>query len=93
MTEIADGLVTRAADATRLVDRLVEGGLVTRHHSTADRRRVLVKVTAKGRAVFEAVTGEIKQVHREQFAHLDYAEMKTLIRLLNKLVWRPGDTS
>ena len=92
MSEVADGLVTRAADATRLVDRLVEGGFVTRRQSIEDRRKVIVRATAKGRKVFESVTAEIKEVHREQFASLSYDEVKTLINLLNKLVWRPGGT-
>ena len=52
MSEIADGLVTRAADSTRLVDRLVESGFVTRRQSAEDRRKVLVQITAKGRKVF-----------------------------------------
>ncbi len=90
MSEIADGLVTRAGDSTRLVDRLVDSGLVTRRQSSDDRRKVLVAATAKGRKVFEEVTAEIKSVHREQFSALSYDEVKTLITLLNKLVWRQG---
>lgn len=90
MSEIADGLVTRAADTTRLVDRLVEGGFVTRRQSSEDRRKVLVQITVRGRKVFEEVTAEIKSVHREQFSALSYQEVKTLIALLNKLVWRQG---
>jgi DNA-binding MarR family transcriptional regulator len=90
MSEIADGLVTRAADSTRLVDRLVESGFVTRRQSAEDRRKVLVQITAKGRKVFGEVTSEIKDVHREQFSPLSYDEVKTLINLLNKMVWRQG---
>ncbi|MGA7834811.1 MAG: MarR family transcriptional regulator [Acidimicrobiales bacterium] len=90
MSEVADGLVTRAADTTRLVDRLIDSGLVSRRQSSDDRRKVLVQATAKGRKVFEEVTVEIKSVHRKQFSSLSYDEVKMLIRLLNKLVWRQG---
>ena len=51
MRTVADGLLTRAADATRLVDRLARGGYVARAHSEEDRRVVLVRATRSGRAL------------------------------------------
>jgi DNA-binding MarR family transcriptional regulator len=87
MSEISDGLVTRASDTTRLVDRLVEAGLVSRSQSNEDRRKILINITKKGRTVFERVSPEIKLAHREQFSQLSESEMKQLIKLLNKVIW------
>ncbi len=88
MSEISDGMVTKTSDVTRLVDRLVQGGLVTRSQSANDRRKIMVAITNEGRAVFERVTPEIKFAHREQFGHLSDRELKQFIKTLNKIIWR-----
>lgn len=87
MGSLADGLLHRAADATRLVDRLVAAGLVTRAPSTSDRRVVLVSPTSRGREVFEVATARIKALHREQFGALTQHEIVEVTRLLNKAFW------
>ena len=46
--EIGARLVSRVPDVTRLVDRLEAEGLVARSRTSADRRVVLVGITAKG---------------------------------------------
>ena len=93
MGEIADGLLHRAADATRLVDRLVTAGLVSREPSPDDRRVVLVRPTARGREVFESVTVGVKALHREQWKVLDEHELLELTRLLNKALWGVASSS
>ena len=42
---IADGLLNRASDITRLVDRMERSGLAERLPNPADRRSVLVRAT------------------------------------------------
>jgi DNA-binding MarR family transcriptional regulator len=46
--EIADGLFFPASDVTRLLDRLVKRGLVTRKICTVNRRKMDVAITQKG---------------------------------------------
>ena len=87
MRFVADGLLTRAADATRLVDRLTRDGYVTRSHSEEDRRVVLVAATKSGRAVFKRLTEKIKKLHREQWNALSLSEIRELRRLLVKSLW------
>ena len=84
---ISDDLVTRTADVSRLVTRLECAGLVTRRPSAEDRRVTLVRPTAAGRRVFDRTTDRIKALHREQFADLDDAELRTLHGLLNRVLW------
>lgn len=95
MGALADGLLTRAADATRLVDRLLAAGLVTRSPSPEDRRVVLVAPTDLGRRAFERVTSEIKALHRRQWGALEVGELRELVRLLNKARFfnQPGSDS
>jgi DNA-binding MarR family transcriptional regulator len=87
MGALADGLLTRAADATRLVDRLVKLRLATRTSSRSDRRVVLVSATSKGHQLFARLTDEIKALHREQWAALTDEELREVTGLLNRALW------
>jgi DNA-binding MarR family transcriptional regulator len=88
---VADGLLNRAADVTRLVDRLERSGLVERLPNPADRRSVLVRATTAGRDAFAAVTPALQAFHRRQWAHLSAEEIETLHALLGKALW--GDAT
>ncbi|MFI5936508.1 MarR family winged helix-turn-helix transcriptional regulator [Actinoplanes sp. NPDC051494] len=76
--------VTRAAMTARL-DRLTRAELITREVEPQDRRRVVVRPTAAGRAAWE------KHIHAgmardwELFAALDIDELKQLNTLLRKV--------
>lgn len=93
MGSLADGLLNRASDTTRLVDRLLAQGLVTRRPSDEDRRVVLVKVTPRGREVFEVLASRIKTLHRAQWRALSQNEIKDLTRLLNKALWSSAESA
>ena len=84
---IADGLLNRASDITRLVDRLERSGLAERLPNPADRRSVLVRATPAGRRVFAAVTPQLQEFHRRQWSNLSTAEVDTLNQLLAKALW------
>ena len=84
---VADGLLNRASDVTRLVDRLERAGLVERLPNPADRRSVLVRATAEGQRVFAAVTPKLQDFHRRQWSHLAPDEIDTLHVLLAKALW------
>lgn len=87
MGAVADGLLNRAADATRLVDRLEKAGLAERLPNPADRRSVLVRSTADGRRVFAAVTPRLQEFHQRQWSHLSATELEQLEGLLLKALW------
>jgi DNA-binding MarR family transcriptional regulator len=91
MRVVADGILTRSADATRLVDRLAKDGYVERANSAEDRRVVLIRPTRSGRAVFKRITAAIKELHRSQWEPLTGAELRELRRLLVKTLW--GDAA
>lgn len=87
MGEIADGLVNRASDLTRLVDKMERQSLVRRRADPDDRRRMIVNVTAAGRKVFDRLTPRIKELHVAQMAGLTEREKSDLVALLNKALW------
>ncbi|MGH9113873.1 MAG: MarR family winged helix-turn-helix transcriptional regulator [Acidimicrobiales bacterium] len=87
MGAIADGLLNRAPDTTRLVDRLEQAGLAERYHSPQDRRVVLVRATAAGHQLFAVLTARVKEFHRSQWAALTRGELEQLDALLAKALW------
>ena len=56
MTDLAGALDVAPSTAGRMCDRLVRKGLIRRHRARADRRAVLVSVTAAGRQVVDQAT-------------------------------------
>jgi DNA-binding MarR family transcriptional regulator len=90
--EIADGLITRASDATRLIDRLEAAGLVERLRHPDDRRSVLVRATTAGKRVFKTAAPQIDRYHAEAWSNLTNTELITLDRLLIKALWNNPDT-
>lgn len=81
---IAERMVYRVPDITRLVDRLEAAGLVERARIAEDRRVVLVRITPAGRDVLATLDAPVLELHRAQFAHFTRKELLELIRLLNK---------
>ena len=56
---------------TRLVDRMVEAGLVARQNCPSDRRSIYVVLTPEGQAVLDrAVAAHIDGIDRHLVAHL-----------------------
>jgi DNA-binding MarR family transcriptional regulator len=84
--EISDRMITRVPDITRLLDRLVEKGLVDRRRCESDRRAVISLVTPAGLALLEAVDGRLQNQIRKNFHSLDSAEIDRLDTLLTKLL-------
>lgn len=79
---VAERLVTRVPDITRLVDRLEAAGLVKRERCTEDRRVVYVSITPKGLALLATLDEPIRETHRAQLAHMPRKELIELSRLL-----------
>jgi DNA-binding MarR family transcriptional regulator len=52
---VADALQVHASNATRTVDRLVQGGLLLRRESPVDRRHVELTLTRAGRTLVRSV--------------------------------------
>lgn len=71
---------------TNRIDRLVEHGLVERLPSPGDRRGVLVRLTARGRAQVDAALSELLDVERGLLAGLTRADRVRLAGLLHDVI-------
>ncbi|MCO8276069.1 MarR family transcriptional regulator [Actinoplanes sp. TRM 88003] len=84
--QLADGArVTRAAMTSRL-DRLVAAELVTRENDETDRRRVLIRPTAAGRAIWSKYIFEGMARDQGLLKALSHEELIQLNGLLRKVV-------
>lgn len=79
---LADRLVSRAPDITRMLDKLEQPGYVTRVRPPENRRQVLVAITAKGSALLDQIAGPLRECHARQLGHLSKANLKQLSTLL-----------
>jgi DNA-binding MarR family transcriptional regulator len=75
-------LVSRAADMTRLLDKLEEQGFVARQRCSENRRVVYVSITAAGVAVIDRLAADVKRLGKDQLGHLDRGTLRTLIDIL-----------
>jgi DNA-binding MarR family transcriptional regulator len=82
---IAEQLLNRVPDITRLLDRLEQAGLIRRERCCADRRVVRTYLTDAGRARVEAVREPLAAALKARFGHMSAEELQQLSVLLTKL--------
>ena len=86
MRVLADELCLRGSTATGLVDQLERRGLVARHRNRADRRVVLVALTAKGRRCLEEMREQKRVSLMRGFGRHSAAERERFLESVEKLV-------
>ena len=91
MCELADFLHLKSSTATGLTDRLVRRGLVARRRSPADRRVVLVTLTAQGRRVMDRLNDHKRKVLHRGFSPLSPVERSQYLGMIEKMLARLTD--
>ena len=81
---VADRMLTREPDITRLFDRLVRAELVERTRCEADRRVVWVNLTTTGRELVDKLDRPVMMLHRKQLGHLGVRKLRLLSELLEE---------
>ncbi|HEX7693413.1 MAG TPA: MarR family winged helix-turn-helix transcriptional regulator [Sphingomonas sp.] len=71
ITQLAERLLTKVNSTVELVQRLQHAGLVDRARSDADRRRIELKLTAKGEDLVERLTALQLREHRRNLPELE----------------------
>jgi DNA-binding MarR family transcriptional regulator len=80
--EVSQRLLNRMPDATRLLDRMEQAGLVSRERSVTDRRLVTTRITKKGRDVVDGLDEATDEQHEKSLGQLTEQQLRTLIKLL-----------
>ena len=82
MAALAAALDVAPSTAGRMCDRLVRRGLIRRHRARADRRAVLVSVTAAGRLVVDQATARRRALIGEILGRLPASRQHAVARAL-----------
>ena len=80
--EVRDRLLNRMPDATRLLDRMERGGLISRSREAEDRRLVTTRLTKKGRQLVDQLDPLVARQHKSRLGHMSDKQLTTLNTLL-----------
>jgi DNA-binding MarR family transcriptional regulator len=83
--EIAERLVSKVPDVSRLLDRMEEVGLLSRERNTDDRRHVVARITERGQEVLNRASPALEGIERARFGHLDPGSLQRLIDALDEV--------
>ena len=86
LKELGDLLIAESGHPSRLVDRLVEAGLVERRAADDDRRRVELSLTAKGRRLERRAATAREDVLRLARELVGDRDLTAALELLRELV-------
>ena len=81
--EIAERMINRDPDITRLVDRLQRGGLVARSRGREDHRVMRARITTAGLGLLKTLNHPVEEFHRQTLGHMGARRLRALIQLLD----------
>ncbi|MEO6048225.1 MAG: MarR family transcriptional regulator [Candidatus Kapaibacterium sp.] len=84
-SEIADRMLERAPDVTRLIDRLEQQELVVRDRSDEDRRLSITRITEKGLNLLDRIQPELHKAHSYFAGKISEADQILLSRICEDL--------
>ncbi len=85
-SDIAERMIERDPDITRLVDRLETRGLVKRSRSRQDRRVVEVSITDKGLTLVRGLDLHVQRLPKALLGHLGVEKLRQLAALLETVI-------
>lgn len=81
-SEVTERMLTPVPDATRLLDRLEEAGLVARDRNTDDRRFVTARITELGLEKLAELDDPVARMHDDLLGHMADRDLRRLADLL-----------
>ena len=83
-SEIKEVMLDKSPDLTRLLDKLVEKGLVDRNLCPENRRKMDVLITKEGENMVKQIAKKQMEIQKEQLQHFTEEEAEQLSNLLDK---------
>lgn len=84
--EVAEALAVDPSTASRVVERCVEAGLLSRAAHAEDRRRSVLALTPRGAELLDQVTANRRRVIAEVVADWDRDDVVAVVGLLERLL-------
>lgn len=85
LARLASRVQLSSATVSRIIDRLVRAGLVSRERGTSDRRRVWIRLTELGEERFEALPKPLQEEFLQRLGALPDEERKDLVVALQRI--------
>lgn len=85
LLDIQERMMDKMSNATRLVEKLRQKGLLTRHQCNSNRRKVDIAITAKGLGLLKELDPVMEKNHKHLVKRITKEEATTLSNLLDKL--------
>ncbi|MDD2752723.1 MAG: MarR family transcriptional regulator [Candidatus Omnitrophica bacterium] len=85
MNALAHFMNVSTAAMTGMVERLVRDGFVLRQHETKDRRIILVRLTARGKALVKNLSLEERHTLVHIFGKISEQDRKDYLRILQQI--------
>lgn len=86
MNELSDKMNLNSSTMTRIINNLVRDGFVERAKKEADRRIVVVRLTAKGLEASMQLQGSIMDFYRKIVANLPYGQIENVLRSVSLVI-------
>jgi len=83
--EIQDRMVQKMSNVSRLIDKLLDKGLVLRKECADNRRRVDILITAKGITLLEKATPLVQREIKNMFGNITKEKAELINELLDGL--------
>ncbi len=84
MNALAENAMVKLPNMTRMVDSLIKDGIAERGKSDQDRRKVLVRLTAKGKRIRTQFLANRRQAALSVFSMLSEKDKRELMTCLDK---------
>lgn len=88
---LADGLGVNASTAMRMIDKLLAAGLVTRHDNPANRREVVIDLSAAGRKLTRQVMDKRRAAIARIVRSMPSTQREDLVRALTAFADAAGE--
>jgi DNA-binding MarR family transcriptional regulator len=86
LKELGDLLIAEGGHPSRLVDRLVEAGLVERRPAEDDRRRIVLSLTPAGRRLDKKVAASREAIAKLGSELISPSELERTLKLFRRLL-------
>jgi DNA-binding MarR family transcriptional regulator len=89
-SEIAERMINRDPDITRLLDRLERRGLVARSRQGRDRRVIISHITLAGLELLRGLDRPIEEFNRQQMGDVSEQQLRVLLKVLEVVRHQEG---
>jgi DNA-binding MarR family transcriptional regulator len=90
--QLSEMMLVNRANITTLIDRMEKASLVTRTSVSGDRRTNIIKLTAKGKKIFEKTEPLYVEMVKRAMTGFNQPELKKIITTLEKVRTNIGES-